>query len=246
MKKVQIFYPKTTSGKIISQRNTIESEIMHNYGFMVGSDLSDNADLIIYRGYTIYQEEKYPKDKRFLNGWNQNANTLFMSRYLPCIEPWTMDTFIVQDLKKSDVIAEIQQKGWKKAFIKQDSLALTHIKDNGSVWPDTSLEWMLEQYNSRHMTGPYAIREFINNPQIFYDEQRYWVLKGIAHHPSGEIPEFVQEAANRLYIFSGSHYFTMDVAGEYIVEVNPGESSDRGGDNPLDWFCKIFADAFLQ
>lgn len=48
-----------------------------------------------------------------------------------------------------------------------------------------------------------------------------------------------------MFEFSGSHYFTMDVASEYIVEINPGESFDRGGDNTLDWFCDIFAKEFL-
>lgn len=246
MKNIQIVYKAGFDNNSIDSYFCDEAEKMHNLGFLIGIEPNDNADYLIFRGTGMDTQDLYPVDERYINGWIQNKRTRFFSLYYPHIQKYSIDTFFTDNLNSPSTLNEIKRRGWTKVFIKRETWSLQHIKENGSVWPDTPFEWMVEQFEKRNIKGPYAVREYIDNKEIFYDEQRYWVLDGIAHHPSGRIPPFVQEAATRLYKFSGSRYFTIDVAGDYIVEVNPGESSDRGGDNPLEFFCNIFAKSFLD
>jgi hypothetical protein len=245
MANVQILYKEDADGGIHRYFRD-EAVAMAAKGFIVGVTPTDSADLIIYRGPAISDEADYPSDKRLINTYQAYERTLLMSKYHQCINaPHAIETVFLDNLTDESISQIARERGWSKAFIKRDSKSLFALGDEASVWPDNSARWMVEQYDKMHISGKYAIREYINDKEIFYDEQRYWVLNGVAHHPGGHIPEFVAETAARVYECSGSRYFTIDVAGDYIVEVNPGESSDRGGDNPLDFFCQIFADAFL-
>jgi hypothetical protein len=245
MANVQILYKADADGSIHRYFRD-EAAAMATKGFLVGITPADSANIIIYRGSTISNETDYPSDERLINTYQANERTLLMSKYHQCINAHhAIETVFLDKLTDESISQIARERGWSKAFIKRDSMSLFALGDDASVWPDKSAQWMVEQYDKMHITGKYAIREYINNIEIFYDEQRYWVLNGVAHHPGGHVPDFVAETASRVYEYSGSHYFTMDVAGDYIVEVNPGESSDRGGDNPLDFFCQIFADAFL-
>lgn len=245
MKLVQILYPADDNGSIIDSF-VEESESMKAAGFIVGTSVLKDVNSVIVRGYIIWKERNYPKDEKIIQGWKENKRTLFMEEFYNVIENSTMPTVFVDELLP-DMVKEIANKNhWERVFIKSSARSLFAIGDNASVWPDTTIETMMEYYQKAGYSGPFAVRKFIDDPEIFYNEQRYWVLNGIAHHPSGVIPDFVREYAQKMYKFSGSHYFTMDVAGDYIVEINPGESSDRGGDNPLDWFCETFAHAFIH
>lgn len=244
MEKVQIVYAADSDGALKYVFRD-EADLMQRHGFIVGTVVDSTAGQLIYRGPTVYSPELYPSNQLFINCWEQNKKTLFTTEFYPIISDLTIDTFFTDKLD-SHAISEINKRGWNKAFIKKNYKSLFAFGDNDSVWPDNSFSHMNELFNRLGVQGPYAIREFIDNKEILYDEQRYWVLNGIAFHPSRVIPDFVQEAATRLYEFSGSHYFTIDVAGDYIVEVNPGESSDRGGDNPLEFFAEIFAKTFLK
>lgn len=245
MNKVQIVFPSSPDRSGLHKYFAEEAEAMKSKGFLVGTTLLQEAELLIYRGFTIDSSEKYPSDSRYIQGWNENSKTLHMNEYIDEIREWTFGTFSVSELSDDVLCKELSERGWKRAFIKTSGTSLFAFGDDASVWPTTSAEKMLELYKRLNAKGPYIVREFIENKEIFYDEQRYWVLKGVAYHPSGQVPDFVQEAALRMWKFSGSQYFTIDVAGEYIVEVNPGESSDRGGDNPVEFLSSIFANAFL-
>ncbi len=244
MNKVQILYP-VDKDRNLHEFFCQEAKAMKNAGFLVSTQILDEADSIIYRGFTIANASEYPDDSRMLQSWNANCRTLLMNEFVPHIHELTMDTFFVDSIEDSELPKRILAKGWKKAFIKASWKSLFCIDDDASVWPIHTFEWMKSEFDRRKFSGPYAIREFIPDKEVFYNEQRYWVLNGHVYHPSGNIPHKVIEGARRLYDFSGSHYFTIDYAGDYIVEVNPGESSDRGGENPLDWFVGIFADEFL-
>lgn len=246
MNKVQIIYPGSPDGEGFHRYFVDEAEAMQTKGFLVGTTPLQEADQLIYRGFSIVTPERYPSDSRYIQGWIENNKTLCMNEYINEIRDWTFGTFIMSELSEEVLGKELTQRGWKRAFIKSTGTSLYAFGDDASVWPNTSVEKMLELYDRINAKGPFIVREYIENQKIFLDEQRYWVLNGVAHHPSGEVPEFVQEAAQRVWKFSGSRYFTIDVAGEYIVEVNPGESSDRGCDNPLEYLSDIFAKAFLQ
>lgn len=218
---------------------------MQKVGFLVGTTPVPEADTLICRGFLVPDAEAYPSDGRYIQGWEAYSRSSNMTEFLPVIADLSFPTFFVDTLEEKDLPDKIYARRWKKAFIKANVKSLFSWGDDASVWPDTSLDWMSATFEKAGWKGPFAIREFIADKQIFYDEQRFWVLDGKALHPSGRTPAWLDEAARRLYCFSKSHYFTIDVAGPYIVEVNPGESSDRGGDTPLDWFADIFARHFL-
>ena len=245
MAEFQILYPSGSDGKIHNMYRE-ESSRMSSFGFIIGTEESNYVSHTIYRGFMIKSQDSYPKCRSLIQSWGENRKTLYMSDYFPIIEDLSIPTVFIPELDLNAIIAISQNHRWPKVFIKSDGKSLFGISDVASVWPDTSIQTMIKEYAKRNLKGPFAVREFINNPQIFYNEQRYWVLNGNSYHPSEVVPDFVAEAAKRIYHFSGSHYFTIDVAGNYIVEVNPGESSDRGGDNPLDFFCEIFAKEFLN
>lgn len=245
MAKVQILYPGDENGDI-REHFLDEAFGMQRLGFLIGTNSLEEADIIIYRGSTILTPENYPTHDRMIQGWEENRKSLFMEEFFPAIKKDSISTEFISELTENAVSEIAEKNGWKRVFIKSSARSLFCVDEFASVWPDTPIHKMLEYYDRMGHKGPFAIREFIDNPQIFYDEQRFWVLEGIAYHPSGVVPDFVRKNAKNMYEFSGSHYFTIDVAGDYIVEVNPGESSDRGGENPLDFFCEIFANTFLN
>ncbi len=242
-----MLYPVNKDGEICAQFQA-EAECLYSKGFTVHpqSENPSHFDKVIYRGFAICNSDRYPSCHNIINTWEANKRTLYMSEYLHIIKNWTIPTFFVASLDAKEIIPKMKARGWKKIFVKRDSVSLFAVGENASVWPDTSFETITDLYDQIGVTGPFAIRKYIDDPEIFYNEQRYWVLNGHVYHPNGIIPDFVAEAGRRMYAFSGSHYFTIDVAGDYIVEVNPGESSDRGGDNSLDFFCEIFAKEFLK
>lgn len=242
MKEVRIIYPQIENG-VIHPYFQEEAEAMEKIGFVI----NENAECktVLRRGFIISKERDYPIDEGIVGSWKTYQKTLNMSGIYPLIAEFTIPTFFCDSLLDKSVEGKIAERGWERIFVKSDRRSLFSLGIESTTWPDSSFSELSENFAKWNLHGPFAIRKFIDNPQIFYDEQRYWVLNGRPHHPSGKCPDFVVEAAKRVFKFSGSHYFTIDVAGDYIVEINPGESSDRGGDNPLDWFCKIFAEAFL-
>lgn len=244
-KIVQIKYSRDSNGEVVKIYRD-EATAMMAVGFIVDDSFHPEADLIIYRGYTIQREDDYPKDSKYLNRWEANRKTLNITEYYDTISDLSIPTKFINELNDDQINRIVLNEGWEKAFVKNNIMSLFPIAYEASIWPITKANEMQIWYDKFSQKGPYAIRKYIENIEIFYDEQRYWVLDSTPYHPSGYIPDKIAEAAKRMYKFSGSRYFTIDMAGDYIVEVNPGESSDRGGDNPLDFFCEIFAKAFLK
>lgn len=246
MRNVQILYPKDKESDKIARYFEEESRAMQQQGFIVGTSPHDDAEIIIKRGFTIDKPEDYPSDGRMIQGWDANRKTLDFSEFADVIKPWAIPFVVIPDLSDEIALRVIMRNnGWERSFIRNKSTSLFALGDYASVYPDTSLNEMTENFNKLNPTGPFIVRKYIDDMSIFYDEQRYWILNGNPYHPSGIIPDMVGECAKRMYKFSGSHYFVIDVAGDYIVEINPGESSDRGGDNPLKFFTGIFAKEFL-
>ena len=245
MNKIQIIYPYNEDNRIVYELEE-EARLMASKGFIVNSTIQENADILIYRGKKILNESMCIKHPKIIQGWEAIRKTSNMHEYYPVISDHSIPTFFLDDLKEIELQKIIKENKWDKVFIKSPSRSLFFIDDLASVWPFTPLEEIKENFNKRNLTGPYAIRKYIDEIEIFYNEQRYWILNGHAYHPSGIIPDFVSKTGREMFEFSGSHYFTIDVAGEYIVEINPGESSDRGGDNPISFFCEIFETEFLN
>lgn len=244
MNKQQILYPSNAEGRI-HPLFMEEATMMASFGFCVDTHILPDVSRIIYRGFAFNDKNDYPTDERMVNYWEAYQKTLRLSKYYTIISPHSIPTFFVRTLDEIDIIKKLGQQGWNKAFIREDRKSLFWLSENASVWPNTTISQMTQAFHDVNLDGPYAIRAYIDNPDIFYEEKRFWILNGNPYHPSNEIPDFVIFKARELYLFSGSKYFTMDVAGEYIVEVNPGECSDRGGDTPLEFFCDIFSKEFI-
>ena len=218
-----------------------EEKAMRQIGIATGITPMDDAQHLILRSYMITDINKYPRDRRFIHNYEINANYLYMDRYYPYIEGLTMETFFVNELNQS-VENEIKRRGWNKAFVKGDIHALEYIEQGLSIWPDHSFEEMCSYYDKMNVTK-YSIREYYDCPTLDMDYHRYWVINDRIYRNNNVIPEIVKEAAQRLSALGGK-YYTIDATPDIIIEVNPGESSDRHGENSAELFASWFKDAF--
>jgi len=242
--KFQIIFPSAPDdeNKVI-ERFRSDAEIMLKMGIHVGIKPLDDATILMYKGFSVFKSENYPSDPRYINIFEHNINYLLMSVYYPLIADLSIETFFVDDLNES-VIAEIKNKGWDKAFIKRERRALENIEEGKSIWPNTSFEEMKTLYDEMQIEGKYAIRKFIEK-DIIDQEERYWVFNGNIYHRTNIIPDVVKEAAKRLNTM-GSKYYTIDATPEFVVEVNPGESSDRHAVNSAELFASWIKKEFVD
>lgn len=245
MKKIQIIYANNVSSNDIDEHSREEAAFMKKYGFHVGVEPIKGMDKYIFRGPLSMAQKIDNKNINWLNSFDAFTKTWDMTEYLPCINPWTFPSVIIPTLEKENLRKAMEEIKSNRVFIKNGVRSLFFLSERASVYPDTRLEKIVENFEKRQLYGPYIIRKFIDNQTIFIDEQRIWVLNGNPYSPYS-FPDFIFDAAKCVYKFSGSRYFTIDIAGEYIVEVNPGESSDRGVGNSADWLGSIFANEFLK
>lgn len=219
-----------------------EAEAMELAGISVDTKVSSEATELMYRGFSMRNPENYPADPRFINRYSHHRDCLLLSRYYAHIAELSIETFFVDELNDK-LPAMIRDRDWELAFIKNDSISLEHIEEGKSVWPHTSFEEMKRLYAEMETSGPYAIRQFVEK-EVIDQEERYWVLNGRIYHRTGRVPQVVKQAAERLDRL-GSRYYTIDATPEFVVEVNPGESSDRHAVNSAElfasWVKKEFA-----
>jgi len=227
----------------IVERFRTEAEVMREMGINVSTSSDDDSTHLMYKGFSIVHPENYPSDPRYLNTFAQNINYLLMSVYYPLIKEFSIETFFTEDLNET-VIEEIKKRGWDKAFIKKDMKALENFEEGKSMWPNTSFDEMKTLYDEMKIEGKYAIRKFIEK-EIIDEEERYWVFNGNIYHRHKKIPEVVQEAAKRLNKL-GSKYYTIDATSDFVVEVNPGESSDRHAVNSAELFASWIKKEFVK
>jgi len=221
-----------------------EAKAMQDAGIIVGVKPMAEVTKLMYRGTLINQVENYPKDERYINKANNCFDYLYLSKYYPHIKELSIETFFSDDLNES-VIEEVNKRGWKKCFIKKDTKALEHIDEGKSVWPQTTFVEMLRLYDEYPFEGKFCIRKYVDSQKIIREEERYWVFNGNIYHRHNKIPEVVKEAAKRLNKL-GSKYYTIDATPEFVVEVNPGESSDRHGVNSAELFASWIKKEFVD
>ncbi len=211
-----------------------EANALQKIGVSVNTFTDDSAKQLLYRGSRSLVREMYENDNRFINNYKHFIAYNSMFLYFPHISDLSIETFFVDDLNENVAIM-IQEKGWHKACIKKDIKSLEHIKNGKSIWPCTSFNEMKNLYDKMQIDGKYAIRKYID-PTVIEKEDRYWVLNGNIYHRYNKIPSVVKEAAKRLNKL-GSRYYTIDATPDFIVEVNPGESSDRYAVNSAELFA---------
>lgn len=243
MNKVQIVYSaRDTNNSDIHPYFQKEAEAMKRVGFLVGVEPLLEANTLIYKGFAIYSQDNYPQDSRYIQGWKEYHSTMRLSIYYPLIEDISIPTFFVSELNE-ELLVKMNELGWSKVFIKNDVKSLRNIGTTASVYPDTSLIDIKKGLDYYPVQGCYAIRKCLN-PEVFQDEDRYWVLNGKIYFRNNNIPKVVYEAAQKLNQL-GSKYYVIDATPNFIVEVNPGECADRYGVNSPELFAKWFKDAFL-
>ncbi len=220
-----------------------DAKALQKVGIMIGTKPLDLAETLMYRGVIIYSKEKYPDDVRYINSFEEYANYRYLSKYYQHIADLTIETFFVNELDEK-LPELIREKGWSKAFIKKDAKSLEHIEEGKSVWPDTPLEVMKALYADFKIEGKYAIRKFIQ-PELLKNEIRYWILNGRIYRRDNIIPDIVKEAAKRLNKL-GSKFYTIDATTEFVVEVNPGETSDRHAENSAELFASWIKKEFAE
>ena len=78
----QVVYPASESNENeIIERFRIDAEAMRAIGICVGAKHSTAATHLMYRGFIIFDEIKYPNDKRFLNTYEIYKNYQYLSKY---------------------------------------------------------------------------------------------------------------------------------------------------------------------
>ncbi len=244
-RKFQVIYPASENNEDeVIERFRNDADAMKAIGINVSAKPLEDATSLMYKGFIIFEEEKYPSDKRFLNTYNEYKNYMYLSIYYEHIADLSIETFFVDDLD-DNLILTLKEKEWDKCFIKKDVKALEHIDDGGkSIWPNTSFEEMKKLYNENPFEGKFAIRKFIE-PEIIENEERYWVFNGNIYHRNNIVPDVVKEAAKRLDKL-GSKYYTIDATPDFVVEVNPGESSDRHAVNSAELFASWIKKEFVK
>lgn len=157
----------------------------------------------------------------------------------------TIETYFFDNLDYS-VLQLLEEKEWKKAFIKKDYRALENIDKDKSVYPNTSFEEMTKLYQEMNVEGKFAVRKYIEKSDLFFeDELRYWVLNRKIYRKVNVIPEIVQEAVKRLNRIGRIDY-RIDATPKFIIAVNPGESSDRHAENSAELFASWLKEEFVK
>lgn len=219
-----------------------EYRALQALGASVGLSAIPEAERLVLRASVGYCQRHYPEDKRYLHNLNTYRHYAYLSHYYPVIEDLTIETFFVDALGEA-VDEGMRARGWDRAFIKNDMFALSHLAPSLSIYPDTSFEEMMSYFREEACfaaEGRYAIRRLLN-PEALVGDERYFVFGDSIYHQSGNIPDIVREGAERLRGLGGK-YFIIDATPELIIEVNPGESSDRHAVNPPEvfarWLCE--------
>ena len=220
----------------------LEIDALRSCGFIVDSSLSKEAQLILYRGCMLWTENDYPIDRRMWQGWKEYKATSLLSIYYPLIADICIPTFFSSDIDETLIRAEMDKRNWNSVFIKNDVKSLFGIDETASAYPLHPLSEIKENLAQfpPFEGAKYAIRKYIDTD--WTQEERYFVINDLIFHRTGIIPPIVEEAAKRLKPI-GSHYYVIDAMPDFIVEVNPGESSDRYGDNPPELFASWFKQA---
>lgn len=219
-----------------------EAKAMRDAGILVGLQPHRDATELLWRGFCIHEEWEYPRDPRYIGSFATSIPYRTLSVYYPLIADLSIETFFVDQLG-DEVIEGCRERGWTEAFIKKEGRALENVEEGMSIWPHHSFEEMMEYY--RHIPGDkYGIRKVMDSKYILENDARYWVLNGHVYRRDNlPIPDVVYMAAERLNTL-GSRYYTIDATPDFVIEVNPGESSDRHGENSAELFASWFAKEF--
>ena len=144
-----------------------------------------------------------------------------------------------------DLEAELRALGWSEFFIKDYVKSLKTSVGSRISRPEQVAAVTAEMRCFRgEIEGGFCVRRVENF--LEGTERRYFVLDGVPHAASGDVPAIVHECAKRLR----SSFYSVDVAqradGQLrVVEVGDGQVSDLVGWTP-EQFAGILGGCFLN
>lgn len=210
-------------------------------GAFVGLKPDVDANVLIWRSIIPNSRHQYPSDPRYIHNWSIYNHYSDIQQYYPLINDLTIPSIFVNSLD-DELIAKLKILGWEKTFVKNRSKSLWCISDTASVWPNTPFSKMKEMFEKLYgQSEVYCLRKFTK----IEHEERYWVMNNKVFNREGKIPDIVVEAEKRLRTLGGK-YYTIDATEELIIEVNPGESSDRHGVNSPELFASWLYESFCE
>lgn len=222
---------------------TPEEKFFAESGIPVAKVPDPTATSILFRGGYSCKAENFPADSRSIHSAEVHMNHLFLPRWYPFISDLTMETLFVNDLDK-EAITRLQEKGWERAFVKDWVKAFAYPDLSDTVWPDSSMSDIQKRFAESNRDLGFCLRKFIE-PELLDNETRFWVMNGNIYSSITEPFPIVQEAVRRLKRLEGRLY-VIDATPEIIIEINPGESSDRGAKNTLEDFAGWIKKEFLK
>jgi hypothetical protein len=222
---------------------TPEEKFFAESGIPVAKAPDPTATSILFRGAYSCKAENFPTDPRSIQSAEVYMNHLFLPRWYPFISDLTMETLFVNDLDK-EAITRLQEKGWERAFVKDWVKAFAYPDLSDTVWPDSSMFDIQQRFAECNRDLGFCLRKFIE-PELLDNETRFWVMNGNIYSSITEPFPIVQEAVRRLKRLEGRLY-VIDATPEIIIEINPGESSDRGAKNTLEDFAGWIKKEFLK
>ena len=213
---------------------TPEEKYMADFGFCVGKEPIPESTAILFRGGYCRKMSDFPTDSRSINSAESHINYLYLPRWYPFISDLTMETIFVNDLD-DEAILRIRDKGWNCAFVKDWIKAVAYPDLNDTVWPNSSMSEIKARLVRGNHTLGFCLRKFVE-PELLDNETRFWVMNGNIYSSIAEPFPIVKEAVNRLKLLGGRIY-VIDATPEVIIEINPGDSADRGAKNTIEDFA---------
>jgi hypothetical protein len=138
-----------------------------------------------------------------------------------------------------DIEAELRALGWGKVFLKDYVKSLKTSVGSVVSRPEEARAALSEMRRVRGtIEGGICVRRF--ESFVAGSEQRFFVLRGVAHGVSGAVPELVSMVSERI----ASPFFAVDVAVRddgslRVVEIGDGQVSDLVGWEP-DVFAQLW------
>jgi hypothetical protein len=213
---------------------TPEEKFMAASGIPVGKVADPESTSILYRGSYFRKAEDFPSDSRSIHSGETHINHLFLPRWYPFISDLTMETLFVNDLDEEAVL-RIKEKGWDRAFVKDWIKSVAYPDLSDTVWPNSLMSEIKQRLAEGRRNVGYCLRKFVE-PELLDNETRFWVMNGNIYSSIAEPFPIVREAVRRLKLLGGRMY-TIDATPEVVIEINPGESSDRGAKNTIEDFA---------
>lgn len=222
---------------------TPEEKFFSESGIPVGKEPDSSATSILFRGGYCSKTEDYPSDPRSIHTGEIHINHLYLPRWYPFISDLTMETLFVNDLD-DEAIIRLQHKGWQRAFVKDWIKAVAYPDLNDTVWPNSSMSDIKQRLAEGQRNVGFCLRKFVE-PELLDNETRFWVMNGNIYSSIAEPFPIVREAVRRLQRLGGRLY-VVDATPEVIIEINPGESADRGAKNTIEDFAGWLKNEFCN